>query len=155
MPHMNRSRSLAAVLSLVLLAAVGACSSDDSSGDAAGPSSSATASSGASGGETTSSPTPTPKTLSKESSSKAEKYVKDTFGGSSWLKNLGDVKVEDNQLVANTKLGSSKSAKADAAEICRALSAYEVAKEDGFMGVVVKNKDGKTLVERKSLAKGC
>jgi hypothetical protein len=149
---MNRSRSIAAALSLVLLAGAAACSSDDSGDKAGGPSSSS--SSSASGGSATT-PAATPKTLTKESSNKAEKYVKDTFAGSSWLKNLGEVEVEDNTLVAKTKLGTSKSAKSDAAEICRALSAYEVAKESGFMGVVVKGKNGKVLVERKSLAQGC
>lgn len=148
---MNRSRSIAAALSLVLLAGAAACSSDDSGDKAGGSSSSSTS---ASVGSATT-PAATPKTLTTQSSSKAEKYVKDNFDGSGWLKSLDNVKVEDNQLVAETKLGTSKSAKSDASEICRALSAYEVSKESGFMGVVVKGKDGKVLVERKSLAKGC
>lgn len=150
---MNRSRSIAAALSLVLLAGAAACSSDDS-GDKAGGSSSSSTSTSASGGSATT-PAATPKTLTTQSSSKAEKYVKDNFDGSGWLKSLDNVKVEDNQLVAETKLGTSKSAKSDASEICRALSAYEVSKESGFMGVVVKGKDGKVLVERKSLAQPC
>jgi hypothetical protein len=150
---MNRSRSIAAALSLLLLAGAGACSSDDS-GDKAGATPSGSVS--ASGSATTAStPAQTPKTLTEKSSSKAEKYVNDTFAGSGWLKSLDKVKVDDNRLVAETTLGSDKRAKSDASEICRALSAYEVAKEDGFMGVVVKGKSGKVLVERKTLSKGC
>ena len=154
---MNRSRSIVAALSLVLLA--GACSSDDSGDKAGGSSPSGSASSsasptpGSSGSQGSSGTTTTkPRVVAEKSGPAAKKWIAKNYDGA-WVDEIKDVSVKDNVLIAQTKLSKKG---AEASEICKALASYGALKlKGGFTPVKVESSKGKTLVERKTLAQPC
>lgn len=156
---MNRSRSIAAALSLVLIAGATACSSSDDSDTKAGASpsgsasSSATPTSGTSGGKSSSSTTTAkPRVVAEESGPAAKKWIAKNYDGG-WVDEIKDVSVKNNVLIAKTKLSKKGS---DASEICKALASYGALKlKGGFTPVKVESSKGKTLIDRKTLAQPC